>query len=241
MHGRSRCQTRALGDGRSGPRPYDPYDAIPCRGVSDERRRRLEREAAAGDLAARAALLAERVRVGELAADRLELAAHLGDPAAAQALGREPLGPPTITMGRWVRGLHPGRDWAPWAREAFARAAAAAGRATLGCFGPEARRAATSALEALDAWIACPCDEHAAAASQAGTLVALGPPGPMGLFAARGTRFAGPAVYKATTVALATVPANVTAGEVAMDAARATSTEAVRAAIRDALVPWALR
>lgn len=210
--------------------------------MSDERRRRLEREAAAGDLAAASALLAERLRAGDLPEDRLRLAAHLGDPAAAQALGREPLAPPTITVSRWVRGLSERREgaWAPWAREAFARAAAAAARNTLGCFRDDARAAAARGVEALEAWIACPCDEHARAAAAAGSRVVLAPPGPAGLFAARGLRFAGPAVYRATTVPLSAVPANATAGEVAMDAARATSPEAVRAAVRDALVPWAL-
>lgn len=209
--------------------------------MSDQRRRRLERAAAAGDLEASAALLIERVRAGDLAPDRLELAAHLGDPAAVQALGRDPLRPPTITIARWVRGIHPARErQAPWAREAFARAASAAARTTVDCFDERSRVAAVAALDALDAWIACPCDEHASATTRAGARVPFQPPGAMRLFAGRSLRFAAPAVYRATTVPSSSVPANATASEVAMDAARATSPEVVCAAIRDALVPWAL-
>lgn len=205
--------------------------------MTDDRLRRLEREAITGGLDARARWLTERTRVGELAEDRLRLAAWLGDPAAEQALGRAVLAPPTITIGRWVRGLVPWQTETPWAREAFARAAAAAARAVLACFDDGAL--ATRAVVALEAWIRCPCDEHAQAAAALGGQVPI-QRGAAGLFAARGVRFAGPAIYRATTVALSEGPANVTASEVATEAARATSPEAVRAAIRDALVPWAL-
>lgn len=55
--------------------------------VSDARRRRLEREVARGETTARAALLGERARAGELSRERLLLAAHLGDADAAHAAG----------------------------------------------------------------------------------------------------------------------------------------------------------
>lgn len=55
--------------------------------MSDASRREAERDAAGGDLQAAARLLVERVRAGDLLAERLELAAHLGDPAACAALG----------------------------------------------------------------------------------------------------------------------------------------------------------
>jgi hypothetical protein len=50
--------------------------------VSDTRRRTAEREAALGDIAARSRLLAERVRIGELLPERLELAAYCDSPEA---------------------------------------------------------------------------------------------------------------------------------------------------------------
>ena len=55
--------------------------------MSDQRLRELERRVAEGDGAAEAPLLAERVRAGTLAPDRLRLAAHLGHPPAREALG----------------------------------------------------------------------------------------------------------------------------------------------------------
>lgn len=72
--------------------------------MSDATRRATERQAAAGDALAAARLLVERVRAGELAPARLELAAHLGDPAACVALGRAP-DPITLHAGSLgVRG-----------------------------------------------------------------------------------------------------------------------------------------
>lgn len=55
--------------------------------MSDARRRRLEREVARGETTARAALLGERARAGDLTRERLVLAAHLGDADAAHAAG----------------------------------------------------------------------------------------------------------------------------------------------------------
>lgn len=55
--------------------------------MADERVLRLERLAAAGDVEARAQLLLERRRRGDLEDERLQLAAHLGDPAARLAVG----------------------------------------------------------------------------------------------------------------------------------------------------------
>lgn len=55
--------------------------------MSDARRRRLEREVARGEAPARAALLGERARAGELSRERLLIAAHLGDDDAALVAG----------------------------------------------------------------------------------------------------------------------------------------------------------
>lgn len=212
--------------------------------MSDARLRQLQRDAATGDLAARARLLNERVRIGDLAPDRLQLAAYLGDEAAEEALGQRPHVPPTITIGRWVRGLARPTDgrYPDWAAQAYARAAAAAARATLPCFAGRDPAGAVRAVDALDAWIACPCDEHGRASAAAASHVPQSPPGPAGLFASRGVRFAGLAILRAAAVSLVQggAPATASASDAAADAARATSAEVVRAAIREALVPWAL-
>ena len=90
--------------------------------MADARLRSLERAARAGDVAARARLLAERVRLGRLARDRVELAAHLGDPAAALVVGVElPAGP----LGPWAAELR------RWGHEACARVALATATAML--------------------------------------------------------------------------------------------------------------
>lgn len=69
----------------------------------DARRRRLERELEQGAdaRAARAALLRERVRAGELSRERVVLAAHLGDETAGDALGQ----PAPPDGDAWFRAL----------------------------------------------------------------------------------------------------------------------------------------
>lgn len=70
--------------------------------MSDASRREAERDAAGGDPQAAARLLVERVRAGDLPAERLELAAHLGDAAARLALGVTPAG---RRLGPWLDEL----------------------------------------------------------------------------------------------------------------------------------------
>lgn len=92
--------------------------------MADERLRTLEREAARGDVAARARLLRERLRVGAAAPERLRLAAALDEPAARLALGDD--APPSVdTVGGLVDALeaHGGREGL--VRAALAGAAAA--------------------------------------------------------------------------------------------------------------------
>lgn len=210
--------------------------------MTDERLRHLRR-AAADDPAARAALLTARLRAGDLPEDRLRLAAHLGDPAALEVLGAAP--PASSSIGRWVHGLAPWSaddGWPAWAAEAYARAAAAAAAAVLPCLerDPEQAAAAGRAVAAMDAWLACPCDAHARAVVAAGTPFEHVPAGPAALFAGRARRFAEGALARMCGVPLLEGPARASATEAATSAARATSTDVVRAAIRDALVPWAL-
>ncbi|MGE0710081.1 MAG: hypothetical protein AB7N76_33705 [Planctomycetota bacterium] len=69
----------------------------------DHGRRTQERAAAAGDPEAAAALLLARVRDGELEREGLELAAHLGEVAAALALGQA--APPPLELEPWLQAL----------------------------------------------------------------------------------------------------------------------------------------
>jgi hypothetical protein len=88
----------------------------------DGRLRDSERRAALGDESARSTLLRQRVRAGALTLSDLELAAYLGDAAAADAAEA-----PTVEreFDEWIRGL--GR-WGPTTQ---VRAGVALGRALL--------------------------------------------------------------------------------------------------------------
>lgn len=124
--------------------------------MSDSRLRELERQAAAGDVQARARLLAERVRVGDLAPDRLQLAAYLGDPQARQALGEQ--APAQVEqLSTWSEGLE------QWGRDTLIRAALAAARLGLGVW--RARYPADDhlprGLESVERWVADPTPDHA--------------------------------------------------------------------------------
>lgn len=116
--------------------------------------RDLERRwRASGDPADEARLLAERLRLGELTRERLELAAFVGHIGARTALGDgAPAG--RVPLRRWVAAL----DEA--GRVAVIRTGlddvmhGLAARAAP--VDPSTRRA----MAALRAWCACPCDEH---------------------------------------------------------------------------------
>lgn len=199
--------------------------------MGDDRRRELERSAAQGDLAARAGLLRERVRVGELREERLSLAAYLEDEASLAALG----GPPLVgaaDLEDWVGGL------APWGTEAVLRAAVAAARSALPAWEsrPEAelqrpREAPRRAIDAAAEWLRCPCADHAADAERAALVIAWpGQPAP---------------VVAATWAALSVSHGRRgQEGETAQRAVRAArqavGAPALRAQIRADLVAWAL-
>src|SRR5690606_25234857 len=104
-----------------------------------------------GDLEARARLLAERLRHGALARERLRLAAYAGDAAAGVVLGAAEPAPPAA-LAAWTRGLLAFGD------EACARAALGLADLTLpvwegwepGVFAPGAvLRRARTATQAL--------------------------------------------------------------------------------------------
>jgi hypothetical protein len=123
--------------------------------MADERMRELERAAAGGEVEARSRLLRERVRSGDLDAERLALAAHVGDPAAVLASDAEP---ERLELMGWVMALD------RWGREACVRAVVAAARTVLATWGG---RSSAVLLGAAEAWLRCPCAEHAALAEQA--------------------------------------------------------------------------
>ena len=125
--------------------------------VSDERIRRFERLARGGDVAAMGQLLLERLRLGYLSRDRLELAAHLNDPAALAALGVDPSGEPA-DLREWTCALQ------RWGRPTVVRALVAAGRTLQPSRAPAANEAL---LEVARTWAECPCTPHAQEAYEA--------------------------------------------------------------------------
>lgn len=143
--------------------------------MSDERRRRAERDAAGdgGDEAAARDLI-ERLRSGELTRERVALAAYLGDRASCLALDAGPRAE-VVTPGAWARGL------AAFGREAEVRAAIAVAWVVL----PEwegdevsewvaGRRALVrAAIEAAEAWVLEPTPEAEHRAEQASSSARL--------------------------------------------------------------------
>lgn len=218
-----------------------------------ESRDRERRASLDGDHAARARLLVTRVRSGALAPLRLELAAHLGDEGARLAAGQER--PPVLDTVDWVRALE------AWGMEPLARASIAASLLLLPRWRlvrPQDERPAR-AIQATIAWVRCPCRRCQEVAASAGELADLAwsqaadeldarsvcqaaryctysarpsrPPrpeecGPEGSFTTDGDD-------AAECVAL--VIDGLTGTSTELDAART-----VRAAVRDALAPWAL-
>jgi hypothetical protein len=126
--------------------------------VSDHRLRDLERRwQASGSHPDAVALLRERLRTGELSRDRVQLAAYAGDAAACDAVG-EGAGP--SSLDDWVVGL--GR----WGGPGLVRAAIGAIRPLVPP--PPGQRRGLSEVQRLDAplraaeaWLRCPCEEHA--------------------------------------------------------------------------------
>lgn len=135
--------------------------------MADSRLRQLQRDAASGgDLEAEARFLLERVRVGKLPAERLELAAYLGDPAARLAVsvpGPDPTAPWTRDeLAGWVVGLR------RWGKVSCVRAAVAAARLALPVWErqfPQDDRP-HRVLGVAEDWIRCPCAYHTARARE---------------------------------------------------------------------------
>lgn len=123
--------------------------------MTDRRLRELERRLAEGDAAAEAPLLAERLRAGTLAPERLRLAAYLAHAPARDALADAA---PRLRedLEGWIRGL------AEWGPQAWVRAAVAAARRVLSLY--EERFEAPGsfdlrpreAIEAAELWLRQP-------------------------------------------------------------------------------------
>lgn len=112
----------------------------------DERLQDLRRRVAQGEPGARVALLAERLRTGDLTRERLELAAFVGDEDARRALPAAPV----LDAAQWdlLR---------PFGLEAVVRSAIAAGWLAATSDG---RRGATDLLNGVQRTLLCPCEAH---------------------------------------------------------------------------------
>lgn len=129
--------------------------------MADEGLRRLERRAEAGDLDAQARLLLERVRSGELPAERLRLLFLLDVELAARALGVEiPTARPTSRkLAQELEALGP---------EVMVRVAVALARVIIRRDEPYSHRA----IRAAEAWILQPDEERARFARKAADAIA---------------------------------------------------------------------
>jgi hypothetical protein len=128
--------------------------------VSDQTLSDLERRWRTTDaIADEAVYLLERVRVGDLARERLDLAAYCGHEGAALILAGSgeatPPVPETLTL--WIDGLR------RWGLEVSARAAVALYALELRRSvrpRPKNRKTSRALLESARDWLECPCEEH---------------------------------------------------------------------------------
>ena len=116
--------------------------------VTDSRVQELRRRVAQGEPGARVQLLVERLRIGDLNRENLEIAAHCLDDDARTALG-------------WDQTDFSITALAALGREVAVRAGIAAARLLL-CRRPN--EVASAAIGAAEAWVTCPCEMHAQAA-----------------------------------------------------------------------------
>ncbi|MCO5168952.1 MAG: hypothetical protein M9894_21640 [Planctomycetes bacterium] len=152
--------------------------------------------------------------IGAVHDERARLAAHVGHVPAREALG---LGPPAaLPLTAWAQRLF------DWGQGAAVRAAVAAAR---GCLERAPDEGAAAALAAADAWLACPCPRHhAAAEARFNPLRAALPPW----------------AWEAVTAAHCPPRACWHHVRALSAAAHVVGEQAVRGAARDALLAWAL-
>jgi hypothetical protein len=202
--------------------------------MSDDLLRDMERSAALGDPVAQARLLVERARRGRLEPERLRLAAWLGDATARLATGDD-------SDEGWPAFLRPkGRkdDWtrtlASWGQEVVVRAAYVVAHDGMRHWRRHHRDdpALPGVLDAVAAWLRCPC---APCAEQVGRAV-----DDDAIPESKDNR-SGRAKWHVFNVAHAVRGTRAEAWtRCALEVIGESPATQVREAIRDALVPWAL-
>jgi len=126
--------------------------------VTDDRLREAERIfRETGDVSAETRLLLERVRAGTLAPERLELAAELGYEPAVLATDA-----PAILVPRCLHETFLALE--RFGTEVFARAALVVTRRDR--ISGEKAEEARIRVQAVEAWLACPCERHRAAVEE---------------------------------------------------------------------------
>lgn len=190
----------------------------------------LRRWQRSGSITDEAAYRRERVRAGELAGPRLDLAAHCGHPAARQVIG----GGWPAQLHPWVHGL---RRWGP---EALVRAAVAAARFvyphwSAGLHGPRDGEWVTEALRAAEEAVLRPAAIDRKTLQRHGQEASLATSESDVEF---GVEAAADCCALAIKVLLDPTPE--TAWECVRAASGAEPEEEVLQAVQDELVPWAL-
>lgn len=113
------------------------------------------------------AYLRERVRVGDLAQEQLEIAAYCDYKAASALVGNTH----PVSLGAWVEGF--GRFGFPWMELAAMHAARAVLPRWFVLLGAEPVAAvAIPAIEALANYLECPCEKHRATYLDVGSKLA---------------------------------------------------------------------
>jgi hypothetical protein len=126
--------------------------------VSDEHLRELERRSKeTGSPEDEAAWIRERVRIGELARERVELAAYCGHAGARLVSVGQVV--PTVSAD-WLQGLY------RWGETTYARATLACSRSLLPAPSEQPyAQTLQQAMAAAEALLRCPCKEHLRLAS----------------------------------------------------------------------------
>lgn len=194
--------------------------------MTDARLRATSRAAAQGDPAARAALLLERVRAGELGRERLQLAAWLGDDLAREVVGPDLVRPQPDELLPWLLCL-----LEIGSREAVVRAFATVGTSQIAKYPISPTLAKAVSLVRL--WIEQPVGDATLAAAAARLASRAG---------RRSRGGASPALLCAWAAQLAGSPADrwVRLARRRLIRWSEIASEDPRPMIRRALLPWAL-
>lgn len=184
-------------------------------GRAEDDGRRYAAELVRAGLGATREGLEVRLAVAELTRPQVELAAHVGHAPARELLGA----PPKQELLLWARGLF------RFGQAACVRAALAGARAALARWEPDhaGDRAPREALEAAEAWLACPCRTHHDAGERWNGRAGL----PVWALETVTASHCAPVGHDHHALALAS-------------AAELVGEPEVKAIVRDALVPWCL-